>query len=262
MSFFRYPGGKRKLLPFIINWYKEPGTYVEPFLGGGSVFCEVLKKFKPKELFINDLDVGIYSLWKSVFFHKEELFDLIDSFTPTVDLFYEYKKFLLTNPAASVEVGFKKLVVHQTSYSGLGVMAGGPLGGKLQLSKYKVGCRWNKNSIKRKIDAIRKYAESSNIILENLNFVDFLEKYYKENSSIYLDPPYYLKGSELYQHGFDTEMHSKLLETLKTKRNWLLSYDDCPEIRELYKCFCIDSVDVNYSINGSFKKPELLIKPN
>ena len=42
-----------------------------------------------------------------------------------------------------VDIGFKKLAIHQISYSGLGTMSGGPLGGAGQKSQYKIDCRWS-----------------------------------------------------------------------------------------------------------------------
>jgi DNA adenine methylase len=71
------------------------------------------------------------------------------------------------------------------------------------------------------------------------------------SSLLYLDPPYFVKGNDLYQFGFSREDHARLSTTLKnTQHAWLLSYDDCPEIRELYKWACIEAIDVNYSITA------------
>jgi DNA adenine methylase len=87
------------------------------------------------------------------------------------------------------------------------------------------------------------------------------------NALLYLDPPYYRKGNELYQHGFSANDHERLAMALqKTKHAWVLSYDDCYEIRQLYRWACVEPLDVNYSITAtkgglSRTKSELLIVP-
>ena len=85
---------------------------------------------------------------------------------------------------------------------------------------------------------------------------------------LYLDPPYYVKGNDLYQEGFTEGDHQRLAALLKgTKHSWVLSYDDCPEVRALYDWAKFESIDVKYSITAtkseegrsSLTKPELLI---
>lgn len=82
----------------------------------------------------------------------------------------------------------------------------------------------------------------------------------KKNYICYLDPPYYVKGNDLYQCSFTESDHKRLATAIKdVKGAWLLSYDDCKEIRKLYDWAGIEKIDVNYSIGGSTKKSELLI---
>jgi len=268
MSFFRYPGGKKKLkeqiVPKLIRLSKGCSQYVEPFMGGGSITVEILKKFSIFKYWLNDIDVGISSLWNSIIFNPAELKKLVISFIPSTEKFYEYKEYFLNDPLPSVDTGFKKIALHQISYSGLGVKSGGPLGGRNQLSKYTIGCRWSPYYICKQIDYFHNllYPLHKNIIISNLDFEQlFINNPLK--SVYYLDPPYYVKGSELYQHSFLIEDHERLANLLKkTEHNWLLSYDDCPEIRELYSWAKINSIDVTYSINTVNIKREVLIERN
>jgi hypothetical protein len=86
------------------------------------------------------------------------------------------------------------------------------------------------------------------------------------------DPPYYVKGGDLYQHGFTVADHERLAVALKeTKHAWVLSYDDCFEVRRLYDWACVEPLEVSYSITAtkdketghrlSRTKSELLICP-
>lgn len=263
----RYPGGKTKIkktiLSKLIKIYdndNDINEYREPFFGGGSIGLEFIKESPNiKNFWLNDKDFGIYALWKSVLSNPTELKFLVREFVPTVGKFYEFKNDLLFGEKSDdiVNIGFKKLAIHQISYSGLGTKSGSPQGGKSQKSKYKIDCRWSPNHICKNIDNINNLFCSRNIKITNLDFSEILDG---GEALIYLDPPYYEKGGELYQYSFNFWDHLKLAESLKlTKNKWLLSYDDCSEIRKLYSWAQTEEINLNYTINSSRNKNELLI---
>lgn len=273
MSLFRYPGGKNKLLEHIhakLGLYNlKDYEYREPFFGGGSVGLSVLQlKNAPRKIWLNDKDIGIACLWTAIINFSDELKERILDFSPSVEAFYSIKDSLLKldqlpeTKDQIVDIALKKIAIHQISYSGLGVKSGGPLGGQDQKSQYKIDCRWSPQYLCKKIDKINKLfkdvwvrdavcmSQDFQSVIENDDSVSF----------IYLDPPYYEKGNELYQHGFSSKDHERLADTLKqTQHKWLLSYDDCNEIRELYSWAHIEVCIVKYSINGAREKKELLI---
>ncbi|WP_373845439.1 DNA adenine methylase, partial [Clostridium sp.] len=94
------------------------------------------------------------------------------------------------------------------------------------------------------------------VVIENKDFQDLLKVYDKEEGLIYLDPPYY--GTErYYQVQFSKEDHMRLFECLKkVKGKFILSYNDCEFIRELYKDFNIDGVERNHNLVGKYKDKE------
>jgi len=281
MSFFRYPGGKKKINNVIIAKIMSflDGDIVEfrePFFGGGSVGIDLLQKKSSsmfnslEKIWINDFDLGISCLWTSVIRHHQELKEKILNFTPSIDNFYDFQKFLLNkierprnviiSKSEMVDMAFKKIVIHQISYSGLGTMSGGPLGGRNQKSEYKVDCRWSPKYLCKKIDKINNLFKNYEIFNEMCSAEDFELLLHGCNSLIYLDPPYYQQGCNLYQHSFSEIDHIRLSNALKkTNNKWVLSYDDCKQIRDLYNWAHIDIVEINYSITGSRKKTELLI---
>ncbi len=266
MSFFRYPGGKSKLRNQITNKLNLLSTekgleYREPFFGGGSIGLRLLQdKADLSKIWVNDFDPGVASLWTSLIRHPDQLKFWVKKFTPSVAKFDEFKNELTqNNPVLNtekqiVEFGFKKLAIHQISYSGLGTKSGGPLGGRDQKSDYKIDCRWSPDYICKKIDALNiKFKKLSvrNDCCTQLDFSDLINDT-KMDALIYLDPPYYDKGNDLYQCGFQEKDHIRLADCLKkTKHKWLLSYDDCKEVRDLYKWANIEEIaDVNYSITA------------
>jgi DNA adenine methylase len=284
-SFFRYPGGKRKMMHLICDRVSEMSRgkdvreYREPFFGGGGVGLSLLSSvlFSVPDVWINDKDIGLVCLWTSVLQNPAALKDRVRAFTPSVAAFDEFQDLLrntvpdLNDPDAVVRYGFAKLALYQISYSGLGLMSGGPLGGRDQSSKYPIDCRWSPKYLCKGID--ETYAMLSGKVrgdrCANLDCTALLTGA-DERVVIYLDPPYYEKGGELYHCAFTEADHVRLRDELqKCDGTWLLSYDDHPRIRELYEGWATveQTEGINYSItakNGDGKKesrvkPELLI---
>jgi DNA adenine methylase len=272
MSFFRYPGGKTKLKKQILaklNHLSDGKNleYREPFFGGGSIGLKLLQNNADLDrIWINDLDPGVASLWTSLIKYPNELKGMIENFKPDVGKFDEFKEELtkktpsLNEVNEIVEFGFKKLAIHQISYSGLGTKSGGPLGGRSQKSNYKIDCRWSPKYICNKIDSLNSSFNKLSVRTGHCTRLDFSELINdtEHDSLIYLDPPYYVKGGDLYQCSFMEEDHIRLSNCLKdTKHKWLLSYDDCKEVRNLYKWAKIEEIsDVNYSITALKVKNE------
>lgn len=287
MSFFRYPGGKSKLRNRIAVKLNEISNtcdleYREPFFGGGSIGLKFLQdKQDLKRMWINDFDPGISCLWTALIKNPDFLKDLVVKFNPTTEAFYKFKKELTDKPpqftsdTIIVNYGFKKLAIHQISYSGLGTKSGGPLGGEKQSSDYKIDCRWSPKYICKKIDILHNRFSKISIREDKCTDFDFEKLILDEthDAIIYLDPPYFDKGKDLYQYSFTNNDHQRLAEMLKkTKHQWVLSYDDCEEIRAFYDWADIELIhEVGYSITAtknkttgervSRTKSELLIMP-
>ena len=265
---FRFPGSKSrlypKLEPFLLERF-QPHLII-PFSGAGNETIRLIKKKKLKSLWMNDLDCGITSFWKAVYFYPLKFLHKIKKYEPCVDDFYKFKSALesLDSPPKGVEdvtdIALTKLAIHQISYSGLGVMAGGPIGGKAQTSKYNVACRWNPQKIsKRIIDVHNLLKEIGDVRITTWDFEAVLSDK-KCAGLVYLDPPYFEQGPQLYQHSFTASDHWRLSEALfNSSHNWVLSYDDHPTIRQFYSFAKIHEVDASYSITGQRKKNELII---
>ena len=279
MSLLRYPGGKSKLKSKIIESLiklvslDECKHYCEPFLGGGSILIDVLSKYGKyiEYVSMNDKDVALSYLWTTIIQSPQYLIDRIHTYTPTTEDFFSFREELLYihNDLSCYDwkdIGFKKLALHQMSYSGIGTQAGGPIGGKTQTGHYKVDCRWNPSTLEKKIKKIVKLLDQVKIVENRCTPYDF-EKVIKSspinpsNSLIYCDPPYYIPGNVLYQEKFSLEDHERLRRILNyCGSSWGVSYDDCGEIRNLYKQANITPLTTKYTINNiTEEKIELLI---
>lgn len=103
----------------------------------------------------------------------------------------------------------------------------------------------------------------ANVIVENQDFETLIKHYDRPDAFFYLDPPYF-STEDMYEVGFGWDDHVRLRDTLKSiKGKFLLSYNDCPEIRELYNGFSMfdfsrtHSMAQRYEAGKEFK--ELLI---
>ncbi len=117
----------------------------------------------------------------------------------------------------------------------------------------------------RKIFGLIKELERrmSSVIVENQDFEALIKHYDRPDSFFYADPPYF-STEDMYAVGFNWQDHVRLRDTLQNiKGRFLLSYNDCPEIRELYQGFSIfdfsrvHSMAQRYDAGKEFK--ELLI---
>lgn len=251
----------------------ESCVYAEPFFGAGGIGLNLMLKSKRlRHIAINDFDIGVAAFWTAVIQHPDRLIEAMESFVPHPDRFYEYKEYFTTTSRAQqqqadcVEVGLKKMILHQISYSGLGMKAGGPLGGKSQKSDYKVDCRWNPIRFRKQIEEYHRLFLWMTVQGDQCGSDDFstvisdLEK--QDCCFYYLDPPYYLKGPDLYYYHFGKKDHARLAEQLReSKHSWLLSYDAADEIRKMYDWAYIKEVNVNYMIRTARSKPEFIIVP-
>ena len=84
-----------------------------------------------------------------------------------------------------------------------------------------------------------------------------LRKFYKV--FINLDPPYVKKGAQLYKNAFSEEDHRELSELVSgCRRKWIVTYDICPLVADLYRSYRSSYLDVTYSIQSSKKAQEYI----
>jgi DNA adenine methylase len=253
---FRYPGGKNKLLPIVTAHIDEiligQDKFCDAFIGGGSVLLDIAKRYPQIQLYANDKDYWVYCFWKvvaSTDFNKlSELLTLLEV-RPTLELFYKLRE---EETVDEIRCAYKAIFFNRTTFSG--IFKSGPIGGKEQKSAYTIDCRFNSDKLKKKIIACNKLL-SGRTIIDNYD----INNYYIINNTdypTYLDPPYYIKGKALYSEYMTHNEHVSLAKTLQNRTNWILSYDDCPEIRELYQSKTFIDLNAKYCINGSKSKWE------
>jgi DNA adenine methylase len=255
----RYPGSKDKHIKFLDAHLRadSSGSLVEPFAGTASVTFHMLKNRLIDSYSINDSDPAIAALWKTIKNSPEKLVKSIQKYIPKVEDFYNFK----LNPGSTeFELALRKIILHQISYSGLGPMAGGPLGGREQKGEYKIDARWRPIKLEKLIGETSSLLNSVEGEITNTDWKDSILDGISNNKFIYLDPPYFVQGPALYVEG--TIDHIDLANTLRAhpEASWVMSYDDTPEIRELYNFAEVERLDVTSHLHHK-TVGDVVIKP-
>ena len=207
-------GGKRLLRKTIAPLIpKDIKSYIEPFGGGGWVLF-YKDRWADLEIY-NDLDGRLVNLFRIVKYHpnafKEEYKYLLGS----RDMFFQFLNgTFITDIQKAVQFGASK----------------------------------SQKNVLDKIDAIHERLDK--VMIENRDFETLIKQYDFEDAFFYCDPPY-SQGC-----GYDVTStkdfdHERLREVLgNIKGRFLLSYDDSPKIRELYKGFEMIEVERLNGINN------------
>ena len=264
----RYPGGKGKLAPLIellIDMYgRRGGIYIEPFAGGAGVAIELLEKGVVSEIVINDLDKGIYSFWRSILEETDKFLEQVYTVPLTIDEWKRQRNICFeNNKKYSFELGFATFYMNRTNRSG--IIKAGAIGGMDQSGKWKLDARFNRVNLALRIEKIAK--NKSKIHVYNKDIESFLVNYapkYEDNAFIYFDPPYFNKGKQLYLNFFDYNDHIRIEKLIDKVVNcdWIITYDDEPEVEKIYEKYCKEKIELNYSVATKRKSMELIIFKN
>lgn len=264
----RYPGGKTKLYPYIRGILERNNllgkTYIEPFAGGAGLALKLLLNNDVKQIVINDFDYAIYSFWYSILNYTKQFCELIESTEIVPSEWYKQKEVYLSQGQKTIlEVGFSTFFLNRTNVSG--VIKGGMIGGVNQQGKYTMDARFNKIGLIKKIRTIADRKEQ--IFLSNMDAQDLIksENLNRFNESfINFDPPYVNKGHQLYKNSFKEEDHVSLGQRIAalTDQKWIVTYDICPLVTNIYKNYRCSYLDVTYSINNKKKAREYIFFSN
>lgn len=265
LSPLRYPGGKSKIYEKVRTLIESNAmgnrTYVEPFAGGFGIGIGLLCDNIVQSAVLNDVDSHIYHFWHSVFYRTDDLLRKISDTPITIDERERQKVVYKDSTTDALSDGFATLFLNRVNFSGL--INGGPIGGLRQNGAYKLDCRFNKEEIKKKIadiallkDRVSLYnCDASDLIINRLGF--------QNNSAFFnIDPPYVVKGSRLYTNYFKESDHRNLEKVIAQHLQgipWIITYDNCELIRDIYKQYLIIEYNIQHNARVSVQGKELVI---
>ena len=247
----RYPGGKTRAIKILYEQlnkrYPNRSVVYSPFFGGGSF--EIFLSHNGYRVFGNDLFIPLYLFWKWKKNDCDALLKQIKEYIPfDKEKFDEFRKNILVE-TDELKVAAYFFLLNRTSFGGTALSSGySPNASRLKESSFT-----NLES-----------TDIKNITLSMEDCNDFLLKSPEnEHTIVYADPPYYIKK---YIYGKDGNMHKNFdhaafAATLKKRKDWILSYNDCEFIRELYADCEIINVSWKYGMDTTKKSSEILIFP-
>jgi DNA adenine methylase len=245
----RYPGGKTRALKVLATYIPEgKTTLLSPFIGGGSfeLFC----RGEGMTVHANDLFRPLYTFWKVVKERPAELQQSVQAQCPVSKEAFASLRESILEMTDELEIAAAYYIVNRCSFSGATFCGG--------FSQQSADGRMTQSAIDRLATV-----SLEDITLSNDDCVKFLRDHPQTDTTlVYADPPYYIPT---YVYGKDGDMHEGFdhvgfARELKKRSDWVLSYNDCPYVRELYSDCNIDSVRWSY---GMSIKPssEVVITP-
>lgn len=272
LSPLRYPGGKRRLLPYIARAITalpyKPSILVEPFAGGCSVSIGLLEHGFVPRIGIADADPLVASFWKVVFDPK--LAPLLAELVADAQVsLQQWTRMRSAEPRTVLGRAFQCLYLNRTSFSGILNRTAGPVGGQVQSGKYTVASRFPRERLARRILTLCHLAPRVSYVRcqdWRTTLADPLAGTGLAQSGrifSYLDPPFWNKADKLYRHFFNEPEHRALAAAISVlKGNWVLSYDMDVSILELYaRMRGTHNVSMRYTAStrsSSHKSQELL----
>ena len=247
----RYPGGKSRAIKQIVQHLPDNfSEYREPFVGGGSLFIYLKQKYPHLKIWINDLNPELYSFWKIA---QTDLEKLVRMILEIKNKHQDGKKIFADlinvdiNSLSELERAIRFFVLNRITFSGTAESGG--------FSQQAFSKRFTYSSIER----LEKLALIlPGIKITNLDYSHLLKSEDKD-TFLFLDPPYFsVTKSKLYgkrgilHTSFEHQRFSQLME--KCSASWLITYDDCTEIRNYFKFANLYEWELQYGMNNYKQK--------
>jgi len=246
-SFISWIGGKKLLRKQILELFPDPdsyGRYIEVFGGAGWVLFSK-DKHAPLEVF-NDLNGELINLYRVVKYHPEPLQKELEWLLMSREQFFDELN-RNTRGMTDIKRAARFFCLIKESFG-------------TDCRSFGVSSR----DIHKAVDYLKEVSDRLNkVVIENQDFERLIKTYDRPDALFYLDPPYY-EAEKYYPDRFSPEDHERLRKCLgNLKGRFVLSYNDCQQIRELYDGYTIIEVDrmdnlVNKDRSRRYK--ELIIK--
>jgi DNA adenine methylase len=236
---FRYAGGKFYARKMILEYIPFHSNYVEPFAGGASIF---FAKDKASQNWLNDIDKDVINSFIFIRDYPEQLIDGLKGEVATKDRHSFYKNQF--HPKNDLDRAIRWYYLNRTSYSGIMNMKNCYWG---YGDKYSMRPEnWGRNITRtsEKLQAVK---------ITSLDFERVISDV-EDGAFLFIDPPYFNADQDkFYSHSFSENDHLRLQSLLSQHQHrikFLLTYDNCIEVREMYHwAYSIDEKEWNYTIN-------------
>lgn len=210
----------------ILEQFPEPGTYdryIEAF--GGAAWLLFSKDSHAKMEVYNDVNGQLVNLFRVVKYHSDALQKELDGILMSREIFFDAIQDV--RGLTDIQRAARFWIAIKESFG-------------TDCRSFGVRTRDMHKAIEILQEASRRL---NRVVIEHLDFEHLIKTYDRPGALFYLDPPYY-EAEKYYPDRFQPEDHTRLKETLDNiKGRFILSYNDCPEIRALYARYTMVEVD-------------------
>ena len=215
-------------------------TYAEPFVGMGGIFFRRAKK--PKAEVINDFLRDVTNLFRILNRHFPQFCDVL-KWQVTSREEFERLKNENPNSLTDLERAARFLYLQKTCF-----------GGKVDGQNFGVAptspARFDLTKLVPILESV--HSRLSGVVIENLDYKDFIPRYDRPETLFYLDPPYYLSESDYGRDVFSRDEFPQMSQILRgISGKFILSINDHPDIRQCFSGLFFEEVDVRYTISGA-----------
>ncbi len=241
-----YIGGKRILAKAVIARINATPheAYCEPFVGMGGIFLR--RSLAPKMEAINDINGEVANLFRILQRHYPQFMDTL--------------RFQVTS-RREFRTAVQDRPVHTDGPGARGALPLPPAPGiRRQGSRSEF---WRDNGRRplqpheARTAAGRDHERMSGVVIENLGWRAFIERYDRPTTLFYLDPPYWGCEDDYGKAVFSREDFAEMADVLSRIRGrFILSLNAVPGVFETFSKFEIEEVDCSYSIQGQGRAKE------
>jgi DNA adenine methylase len=238
---FRYAGGKYYARSLILNYLPAHTTYCEPFAGGGSIF---FAKPKVRHNILNDADSELIDVYKVIRDDPNGLIDFLATTRVPSKENHAYYKTEFIAMTALERVG-RWYYLNRISYSGIM---------KMQNCFWGYGVKYSMVPAHWPRAILSASAKLQDVVITNEDFETVINGA-ADGSLLFVDPPYFNADQDkFYTKSFSRDCHLKLCDVLQNnaqRLSFLLTYDNCAPIRDMYAWANLEAQEWNYCLSRS-----------
>lgn len=244
-SFISRKGGKKALRDEIIARFPEEGVkrYVEVFGGAGWVLFR-RDRHAPEEVY-NDADGELVNLFRCAKFHADELRRQLDLTLPARETFEECRRFIGVPGLTDIQRAAAYYTLLRLSFG-------------TDVNSFACTAASLSDRMLDRLDEARHRLQR--VTIEHKDFEALIRGYDRPGTLFYCDPPYW-GAEDCYEHPFTRADHERLRAVLGgIKGRFVLSYNDAPQVRELYEGCRIEAVERHNNLSNGTRYRELIIR--
>lgn len=234
-------GGKRVLAPRLVELISATPhqTYAEPFVGMGGVFFR--RRRVPRSEVINDRNGDVVNLFRILQRHYPQFMDTL-KFQITSRREFERLKACDPSTLTDLERAARFIYLQKLAF-------GGKVSGQSFGVDYQRGARFNLTRLVPLLEDVHE--RLAGVVIENLDWMDFIDRYDRPGVLFYLDPPYWGCENDYGKALFDREQFQRMAERLRRLQgDFILSINDRPEVRSIFDGFERDEAELTYTISS------------